>query len=119
MSYDIAVWVGERPLDDDEATRVYERLYEQSENTDAAPSPLLLDFIGALTSRYPDLMDLSEDDSDGSPWADGPLTLNVVGSFFYFALTYSGAEEALPFIAETARAHGLVCFDRQRPGLLT
>lgn len=71
-----------------------------------------------LQDHYPDLMDLPDDDLDTSAWADGPLTGNVMGPFFYFALTYSGAEEALAFVAETARTHGLVCFDPQRPGLL-
>jgi hypothetical protein len=37
------------------------------------------------------------------------LTGNVMGPFFYFAMTYSGAEEAMSFVAETcwgARARG-------------
>jgi hypothetical protein len=58
-------------------------------------------------------MDLDEDHLDDSPWADGPLTGNVMGPFFYFATTYSGAHEALPFVAETAARRGLVCFDPQ------
>jgi hypothetical protein len=120
VTYDVAVWEGERPADDADALVEYERMWEQYEDSSAPASPRILEYIKALTTRYPDLMDLPEDaPEDTAPWADGPLTGNVVGPFFYFALTYSGAEAALPFIADTARAHGLVCFDPQRPGLLT
>jgi hypothetical protein len=53
------------------------------------------------------------------PWADGSLTGDVMGPFFYFSLRWSKAEEVLPFIAETARNHGLVCFDPQRAELVS
>jgi len=43
---------------------------------------------------------------------------NVMGPFFYFAMTYPGARKALTFVAETAAAHGLVCFDPQSMTLI-
>jgi hypothetical protein len=118
MSYDVAVWDGERPADDEQALRTYEALWERYGDAAEPPSPRILDYIAALTARYPDLTEHSSDDVDASPWADGPLTLDVKGPFFYFALVYSKVDEALPFIAETARRHGLVCFDPQRQRLL-
>jgi hypothetical protein len=33
-------------------------------------------------------------------------------------MTYTGAERALPFVAETARGRGLVCFDPQEQRLI-
>jgi hypothetical protein len=118
MSYDVAVWEGEPPADSTEALRVFEALYERYAGTDQPPSQRILDYITALTARYPDLTNLPDDDLDDSPWADGPLTGDAKGPFFYFALSYDGVDEALPFIAETARQHGVVCFDPQRMQLL-
>jgi hypothetical protein len=115
MSYDVAVWVGDTPTDDKQALQTYEALWERYESTDEPPNQRILGYIGSLTARYPDLTVLSDDDS---PWADGPLTGNVMGPFFYFSMVYSKVEEALPFIAETARHHGLVCFDPQTQWLL-
>jgi len=118
MSYDVAVWIGDRPADDADALRTYEELWEKYENTEQDPDPKILAYIDDLTKRYPDLTELDDDHVEDSPWADGPLTGNVMGPFFYFAMTYSGAEEALPFVAETADAHGLVAFDPQTTKLI-
>jgi hypothetical protein len=116
MSYDVAVWEGEVPASDEEALEVFERLCERYDDADEPASPRILDYIGALTERYPDLMDLPEEEVDESPWAIGPLA--GTGPFFYFSLTFDGAEDALAFVAEAARSRGLVCFDPQRPGLI-
>src|SRR5437870_781951 len=118
MSYDVAVWDGQMPANDEQAMEVYQSLWERHKTTDEPPSPRILGYIQSLTARYPDLMDLSDDEGDDSPWADGPLTKDVMGAFFYFGLVFSKAEEALPFIAETAREHGLVCFDPQAERLI-
>lgn len=118
MSYDVAVWDGARPADDEQALHEYEVLWERYEDAGEPPSQRILDYIASLTARYPDLTDLPDEDVDDSPWADGPLTGNVMGPFFYFALVYSMVDEVLPFIAATARRHGLVCFDPQRRRLI-
>ena len=118
MSYDIAVWESDRPSDDAEALKVYEAMWEKYEDAAPPPSPAILEYARALTAKYPDLDDLSDDEVDTSPWADSPLEGNIMGPFFYFAMTYSGAERALPFVAETARARGLVCFDPQEQRLI-
>jgi hypothetical protein len=52
------------------------------------------------------------------PVAAGLLKEDVRGSFGYLALTYSGTEEALRFIVETARSRGLVCFDPHEEKLI-
>lgn len=118
MSYDIAVWAGSRPADDAAALSTYEELWARYEGTDEAANPDILAYIEDLTKRYPDLTDLDDDHVDDSVWADGPLTGNVMGPFFYFAMTYGGAEEALSFVATTAAQHGLVCFDPQTAKLI-
>ena len=88
MSYDVAVWVGSRPPDDT-----------------------------AALATFPDLDELDEH-VDGSVWEEGHMIGNVMGPFFYFAMTYPGARKALTFVAETAAAHGLVCFDPQSMTLI-
>ena len=113
MSYDAAVWVGDRPKNDAEALKTYEDLWARYENTTEPPHPTILAYIQDLTKRYPDLTELDDEHIDDSVWADGPLTGNVMGPFFYFAMTYPGARKAYPFVAETAARHGLVCFDPQ------
>jgi hypothetical protein len=118
VSYDIAVWVGEQPADDEAAKAQYEALSARDRAESDPPDSRLIDYVTALTQRFPDLTDLDDDEVDDSPWADGPLIDNVDGTFFYFALTYSGIHEALPFVAQTAKAHGLVCFDPQEDRLV-
>jgi hypothetical protein len=50
---------------------------------------------------------------ESSPWAMGPDPDAANGDLLEINMTYSGAEGAVSFVAETARRHGLVCFDPQ------
>jgi hypothetical protein len=118
VSYDVAVWVGRKPPTDGAATEEFDRLSRTLGEGRRSPDAKILRFIEALTTRYPDLTDLSDEDIDDSPWADGPLGDNASGRFFYFALVPSGVPEALPFIAATAKAMGLICYDPERERLI-
>jgi hypothetical protein len=119
VSYDIAVWeAGGRPATDEAALETYNEMWVRYEDTEESAGTQILGFIEELTARYPDLDDLSDEEVDDSPWADSPLRGNVMGPFFYFALVPSKADETIPFIAETARRHELVCFDPQQEKLL-
>ena len=118
MSYDVAVWVGARPANDATALTTYEELWKRYENTDEPPHPAILAYISDLESRYPDLDQLDDEHVDDSPWAEGHMIGNVMGPFFYFAMTYPGARKALSFVALTAAAHDLVCFDPQSTTLI-
>jgi hypothetical protein len=118
VSYDIAVWEGTRPASDEAALETYNDLWARYEDTEEPPSARIVSYIEELTAKYPDLDDLSDDEVDDSPWADSPLRGNVMGPFFYFALVPSKADETVPFIAETAQRHELVCFDPQQEKLL-
>jgi hypothetical protein len=120
MSYDLAVWVGDVPRSDTASLAEYTTRMDAMEavlerDADAEPHPRLLAFADALLSRYPDLDDDNENDT---PWADAPIKNNIVGDLFYFSMAPSHAEGAIPFIVETADAHGLVCFDPQTERLL-
>jgi hypothetical protein len=129
VSYDIAVWTGDAPRDRDDAIARYEQLMAANHMAPAwkrlagrlrgagAPNPALERYADDLLERYPDVDDGS--DHEPTPWADAPLKANIVGDLFYFPLAYDQVETAVPFIAERAAAHGLVCFDPQTEEVLT
>ena len=118
MSYDVAVWVGSRPPDDTTALATFNELWKRYDGTDEPPHPAILAYLSDLETKYPDLDELDDEHVDESPWAEGHMIGNVMGPFFYFAMTYPGARKALAFVAETAAAHGLVCFDPQSTTLI-
>jgi hypothetical protein len=113
MSYDVVVWAGQGPEDDDAAAEEYERRAEQAEKDAEDPvpaTPAVRSFLADLVSRYPALGTAGD---ERSPWAMGPDVGDANGDFVQITMTYGGAEEAVSFVAETARLHGLVCFDPQ------
>ncbi|MBD9704051.1 hypothetical protein IHE56_18595 [Streptomyces sp. ID01-12c] len=116
MSYDLAVWAGPRPLDDDRAGAVYDELYERYLDADddlVPPAPPVVAYVEALLERYPD-------DNDGdNVWASPPVIDEAAGPFVYLLMSYSRAEEVSEYAASLARAHGLVCYDPQGERLLT
>ena len=114
MSFDLAVWEGERPASDADALREYERRMDALESGETEPpTPAIAAFVAALLERWPDL-----DDDEASPWAGSPLIADASGSTFYTGMAWSRADEAGAFVAATARAHGLVCFDPQSERLV-
>jgi hypothetical protein len=111
MSYDLAVWEGERPASDEEAGATFAELMDALEAGELDPPTERIEgYVAALLARWPDI---TTDDGEDSPWATGPLLAEAFGSAFYFPMTWSGAEEASAFAAQVAAAHGLVCFDPQ------
>ncbi|MHA3704184.1 hypothetical protein ACXR2U_18590 [Jatrophihabitans sp. YIM 134969] len=111
MSYDLAVWEGVRPSDDVSAAAIYERIVNELEAGDpATPTAPIVAYVSALLERWPDITTEAGDDS---PWADGPMIANASGSWIYFSMVWSRAEEASRYAADLAARQGLVCFDPQ------
>lgn len=109
VSYDLAVWDGEKPRDDDEAGRVFDEFYERhlgSEDVTTEPSPRIEAYVEALVQRYPD-------DLPRSVWASPPVIDEASGPIVYLLMTYSRAEEVSEYAAALAREHGLVFYDPQ------
>ncbi len=108
MSYDLAVWEGERPADDKAAGRVFSSLFDRyiDGEVEEPPSERIAGYVAALLERW---CDLTEDEEDTSPWSTGPL--------IYFAMRWSMAEEASAYAAAVAESMGLVCFDAQQDRL--
>ena len=55
MSYDFAVWDGERPANPDDARGIFDALYRQyvESGEQAAPTPKIRAFVEALLARIP------------------------------------------------------------------
>ena len=114
MSYDLVVWEGQHPADDEAGTKFYtEQIIPQLEGYDprdpTPPTPRIRAYVEALLKRWPDI----GDDDDGSPWSTSPLIREAVGWFVYFPMVFSMADAASAFAADLAQQHGLACYDPQ------
>ncbi|MFF4249647.1 hypothetical protein ACFY1L_00340 [Streptomyces sp. NPDC001663] len=116
MTYDLAVWEGERPADDKTAGRVFTDLYDRyiDGQLEHPPTEKIAAYVATLLERW---CDIAEDEDDTSPWATGPLIDEASGPLIYFAMRWSMAEEASAYAAAVAESMGLVCFDVQQDGL--
>lgn len=116
MSYDLAVWEGERPADDKAARQAFINLYGRYVDTDVEhpPHERIADYVAALLERW---CDLTEDEEDTSPWSTGPLIGEASGPLVYFPMRWSMAEEASAYAATLADSMGLICFDPQQKRL--
>jgi hypothetical protein len=112
MSYDLAVWEGDRPADDAAAPREFRRLYDRyiGSRDLQSPTPRIAAYVRALLDRYPDITSEAGEDS---PWADGPLINDASGPFLYFTMVYSQCDEASAWAAQVAQDRGLACYDPQ------
>ncbi|MBB1242938.1 hypothetical protein GL263_05060 [Streptomyces durbertensis] len=112
MSYDLAVWEGERPADDKAAGLVFQDLYDRLVDTDAdqPPTERIAAYVAALLDRW---CDLDQDEDDTSPWSTSPLINEASGPLVYFPMRFSMADEASAYAADLARSTGLVCYDPQ------
>jgi len=112
MSYDLAVWEGDRPASNEVAYATFQALYEKyvEAEEDIPPSPRLTAYVEALLARWPDI---TEEAGEESPWSTGPLIGEAIGPFMYFPMVWSQAKEASAFAVGLAQAHGLVCYDPQ------
>lgn len=101
MSYDLAVWGGERPADDKTAGRVFDVLYDRYLDGEVVgpPSERIAGYVAALLERW---CDITEDEEETSPWSVGPLIESASGPLMYFGMGWSRAEEASAYSADLA-----------------
>ncbi|GAA4787298.1 hypothetical protein [Streptomyces sanyensis] len=113
MTYDLAVWEGERPADDRTACQVFSDLYDRyiDSEVEEPPSERIAAYVAALLERW---CDLTEDEEDTSPWSTGPLIDCGSGPLICFPVRWSMAEETSARAAAVAESMGLVCFDVQQ-----
>jgi hypothetical protein len=110
VSFDLAVWEGERPADDGAAAAEFTRLYERylASGEAAAPTAAIAAYVTALLDRYPDRGAAAGVDS---PWSTGPLMGDASGPIVYFPIVWSRSEEIAAWAASLAEEHGLNCYD--------
>ncbi|WP_305788964.1 hypothetical protein [Symbioplanes lichenis] len=108
MSYDLAVWDGDRPPGDEAAGETYESLFDQYLEADGPtpPTARVRAYVSAITKRYPD----TEPDS---PWSSSPIVDDAAGPIVYLTMSWSRCEEVSAAAAQLAAEHGLVCYDPQ------
>jgi hypothetical protein len=118
MSYDLAVWEGDRPADDAAAAEVFSELYERYIETDVTQpqTPAIKEFITDLLTHWPDL---TVDNIETSPWTVSGMTDSARGPLAYFSMNRSMAAEPSAYAAGLANAMGLVCYDPQARQLRT
>jgi hypothetical protein len=119
MSYDLAVWEGDRPDDDDAAIEQFEALYERyvGAGERVEPTPRIAAYVTTLLERYPDIN--TPAGYDESPWASAPLMSEASGPLIYFPMVSSRGDEVSVWAAQVAEEHGLICFDPQTDQLRT
>jgi hypothetical protein len=110
MSYDLAVWEGDRPADDAAALATFKALRERYAGEGRTPpTPRIRAYVEALLERWIDLTE--DDDEERSPWSTGPLIEEASGPIIHFPMVYSRCKEVSAGAARIAAEHGLVCFD--------
>lgn len=105
MSYELAVWEGDRPRSDAHARDVFDALRALYTNDDAAPTAPVATYVKAMRSRWPDTDD----------WAAAALGTTARGRLMSFTVP----EQVAPDAAFVARELGLICFDPQRDLLIS
>jgi hypothetical protein len=107
MAADIDCWepaLGHHPDDPG-----FDEISEAMGRENLPPSPTLLKFLDALTARYP--LGCEENDCIDI-WSMHPEE-GLTGGFLALSISWSGYEDAQPWIRQIAHDHGLHFFDRQ------
>jgi hypothetical protein len=112
MSYDVAVWVGERPATHAAAAEEFDARADASEGDDQPPGRRIRAYADALVARFPE-------GSDAGVWAVEPV-LDVAGGDFLSLnlIPGDGLDDVVGHAGELAQRHGLVAYDPQRECLL-
>ncbi len=119
MSFDLGVWYSSQPLTAAEAEERYSALHGNENgngngmgnaNGQAAMDERLTRFVDELTSRYPQIDDVADDEIDACPWT---LTFEFSPTHVRMPVMWARAEEIAPVVMEIADRHGLVCYDPQ------
>ena len=73
------------------------------------PSTVIVEFVGSLLRRYPELTETQTN----TAWADGPLLGDANGQFIDIGIRWDYYEKTVPFVVITAHHFGLDCYDPQ------
>lgn len=111
MSFDLGVWYSPQSLSDAEAGECFAAFRSDGGVTcRVAGNERLAEFVDALTSRYPQIDDLADDQIDACPWN---VPFDVSEAHVTIPIMWSRMTEIAPVVMELAERHGLVCYDPQ------
>lgn len=115
MSYTVDLIVSPLSSNNEEAWAQIESLRDAYYDDEREKAPQLVALHGVLTEKYPCLCsyDIDDDDSDSSPWADGPMINNFSHEMGMLAISFSRVREVVPFIIESANKLGIAVADGQ------
>ena len=110
MGYQLAVWEGPRPADDETGVQRFQAMAQQylvGEPTE--PTLAIRTFLGALTTIWTD--DPQDPRWARSPWKSSSLLESASGPIVFLDLTLRAELIVSSVIASIAEDHGLVTFD--------
>jgi len=117
MSFDLAVLSGKKPLSSDGAGEIYAQLCESPGTwpTLLEPDERIDAFVLEITTRWPQIDDVPEEEVDDCPWN---IAFDQSPAHAISCISWSRAEEVFPVYVETALRHGLYVYDPQEDRLL-
>ncbi|WP_442505545.1 hypothetical protein SH528x_004336 [Novipirellula sp. SH528] len=120
MSYTVGLLV-ESPLPDDATAFEQFNALAEASDVNEKPHPTFVAVHAELTSRFPCICDLPDDQIDDGVWSDGPLINNFGASQAVIGFMFPHVNTVLPLVIEIAHKHGITVFDWQtetvhRPG---
>jgi hypothetical protein len=117
MSYDVAIWDGDRPTGDEEASALFDTLIDAFEDDPKPPSATISAFMDDVLGLWPD----EDSERDDFPWAVAPvMPESASGDTAYLNLTLHEEVDAMVAdIVRVARQHGLHVYDPQREELIS
>lgn len=110
MGYQLAVWEGPRPADDEAGGERFQAMAEQHLMDDPTePTPAIRQFIEALTTIWTD--DPEDPRWERSPWKSSSVLESASGPIVFLNLRLRAELIVSTVIASIAEDHGLVTFD--------
>jgi hypothetical protein len=104
----LGVWACLTPISSEEAAHQYQLLKDVG--SERRFDDKVYAFYSRLSSLYPEVETLSEEELDDSPWAS---SMEVSGSHVIMAIVPKQSEKVFPLVLALAEENGLVCFDPQ------
>ncbi len=101
------------PADDAEVWGDFDTRADAFEQHGKAPLAALSELIERLTTRFPCISELREDQLENAVWADGPLVDGLMHDVAVLTIVPSRVAAALPVIREVAKVLNLAVYDPQ------
>jgi hypothetical protein len=109
MSFYLGIWKSATAISDDEAAAQYLALRDEK-SVESEFDDKVYSFYCRLTSLYPEVEMVPEDELDSCPWAGG---IDIAGGHVILAIQPEQSEKVVPQVMVLAEQHELVCFDPQ------